>query len=419
MANTRAWLSLCLALASVSMLTASCGSDEAVGGDDAGQGGLGDAGDSGTIIRGGAGAGGTGGSGGAATGGTGGTTANRLGQECLSDDDCGTTTACLPPSSGVPHGLCTRDCTTDADCPSNGVCLTDFGICLEGCSPGASGITAKCHGRANMACQTLARAQGTPCDDNTDCGTGEICDSAGECRELIDVCWASCGGDFHCEEGSACDFALGLCLPEDEVPEGDPIGSECDPDAAQNSCDGFCLSYIDENQEPILSTCTAGCTFGYLEGCGWDATGPAPAACLLPNDDNGGLGDTGICTQLCDCNADCGHPEFACFGFADIGLADFEDVFGRLGFCNPATDADGEPITDQTGDPLPQLETCEDGAGGAGNEGEGGAGGAPTEPGEEGGAGGAAGAPGGGDAGAPAGEGGASAGSGGAGGSAD
>jgi len=294
--------------------------------------------------------------------------------------------------------LCTAECITDDDCPSNAFCLVSaevgYGFCLERCISGSTLITDKCHGRSDMACVSLARPTGSACTRNSDCASGEVCDTEDRvCVDPFDACWPTCGGDFHCADGMKCDFESGLCVPEDDLPEGEPIGAECDPNADPDPCSGMCLTFIDENSDPLVSTCTAPCTFGYLEGCGWDGTGPAPAVCLFPFDPNGGVGDIGICAQLCDCNADCNHSGFVCLPFNDERI---EDVLGRRGVCE---------IASLAGD-TPQLEECENGAGGAGNGGEGGAPGAAgaggePEPTEEGGAGGAGGA--GGEGGAPGG----------------
>ncbi len=301
--------------------------------------------DTGGTNTGGANTGGTT-TGGAGTGGTSPGIAS-LGQPCDADADC-EPAICIPPDLGAPHGMCTVECTDDADCPQGSLCLTDVGMCLEACTLGPG---EKCRNRADLACMPVARLQGdATCTDDSDCSGDGVC-SNGECRELVTACWFSCAGDFDCDPGLRCDFASGLCTDVELGP--DPIGAECDPDAAEDTCNGLCMPFIDENAEPLYSACFGGCTFGRLEGCGWDGTGPADAACLVPRYVDGDIGDLGQCVALCDCNAECAHPDAACFAFAELGAAELEDVFGRRGICEYAYDAAGNPVT------VPQLTECE------------------------------------------------------------
>jgi hypothetical protein len=56
-----------------------------------------------------------------------------LGSRCERNDQCGTTPyECLQPPEFV-GGYCTRSCTTDADCPTDGVCLVAAAKCRRKC----------------------------------------------------------------------------------------------------------------------------------------------------------------------------------------------------------------------------------------------------------------------------------------------
>src|SRR5688500_9375927 len=88
MRNALAWFTL--GVVGVSLATASCGDDEATGGDDDGDAGGGVIESGGSSGKGGsAGSGGKAGSSG--SGGSSGTGAGKLGQACVTDNECGTT----------------------------------------------------------------------------------------------------------------------------------------------------------------------------------------------------------------------------------------------------------------------------------------------------------------------------------------
>jgi hypothetical protein len=56
-----------------------------------------------------------------------------VGARCDVTADCDD--RCLVPSNEFPDGLCTLDCTTDSDCPSNAVCVDrEGGVCLFTCT---------------------------------------------------------------------------------------------------------------------------------------------------------------------------------------------------------------------------------------------------------------------------------------------
>lgn len=386
MKKARAWATLCLLVGAASALTSSCGGDEATG---AGSGGgeAGAAGSAGVTGGGTSGTGGTGGTSGTSgtsgtTGGTGGTSA-MVGTECASDDDCGSLElGCWPAEAGPPGGMCTAECVSDADCQgidSNSVCLD--GLCFEGCVLGST-LGGKCDDRLDQVCFPAAAGTGEPCSDDSDCNTDEFCGTSGQCFFPVPSCLPLCGGDFDCPSGTFCDPGGGICVEEE--PTGLDLGEDCDPEDDQ--CQGFCWD-LTVDDEVLSASCSGYCTFGRLEGCGWDGAPPADAACIFPYE---GPGDVGFCASLCDCDGDCASATEACRSFEAAGVAEYVGYFGREGYCVYPFNADDEPIE--------TLGACEGGGeGGAGGEagapgaaGEpgGGEGGAGGEPGGEGGAGG-------------------------------
>jgi hypothetical protein len=100
--------------------------------------------------------------------------------------------------------------------------------------------------------------------------------------------------------------------------------------------------------------------------CGWDGTGPAPAACLFAQafHSQPSAGDAGYCAQLCDCTSDCKNKTFDCVALAAAEVK----ILGRKGYCT---------IGDTTTNPPDViLSQC---TGGLGAGGAGGAGGASSE----------------------------------------
>jgi hypothetical protein len=55
-----------------------------------------------------------------------------LGARCNLASDC--TDRCLPPGADFPGGMCSRDCTSAAECPSDALCASvATGVCLYSC----------------------------------------------------------------------------------------------------------------------------------------------------------------------------------------------------------------------------------------------------------------------------------------------
>jgi hypothetical protein len=80
------------------------------------------------------------------------------------------------------------------------------------------------------------------------------------------------------------------------------------------------------------AACGQRCAFGQPGDCA-PLPSSAPRGGCLYTAPEGTIGDVGFCTELCDCNVDCTHPDAICDAFADPEL---ERVFGRRGVCTTA-----------------------------------------------------------------------------------
>jgi hypothetical protein len=279
--------------------------------------------DTGAGAMGGAGGGGVGGggSGGADSGGAGAVEAGGeagadgdadpgatfLGRACDGDGDCGGVLTCWRPGPNALGGAPARGyCTTDCDsCKEHGGqrCHEDASgasHCLLGCTPGPEGIEwnpTKCHGRPELACLPWSAT--------------EI------------VCVPQCNSDADCE-GFWCNPGNGLC--QAEPPTGWAHGSECSiSDAGVDECLGFCLTLVQPRW------CSGRCTIGVEATCGWEPASGLPArhvcGMIFPG---AGPGDFGVCTPLCECDADCPNATYRCQPFSNPEL---EDKYKMKGYC--------------------------------------------------------------------------------------
>jgi hypothetical protein len=363
----------------VGIATASCGKDEATGG----QGG------SGTVIGGEGGTSGSGGTaGGRPVGGTTGTASSKLGQACLNDGQCADTTTpgltCVTAKETVlgegapPKGLCTAECADTADCTQFGehaVCFpfdSTTGYCVEGCAFGEPDIgTQKCHSRPEFACNpALLAPTTTSCTATEDCPAGDLCID-GTCDAVLPACLPACRGDIDCEDGMYCDqsFLSGVCLSK--KPTGKALGEPCTVPGANDpsepdECLGFCQADAEDSNK---GHCAATCGIG--RECAWNsATSKFDGICLYASvltAETGSLGDFGFCTPSCNCTDECNDPKLVCQLLEQGALT--EDFKGP-GLCfseNP--DGSTKPYNQCSG------------TGGAGNEG--GAGGVPSSNGGE------------------------------------
>ncbi len=244
-----------------------------------------------------------------------------IGRPCAADGDCAQGLRCMMSSgdewlSGGPaNGYCTADCIDDpfvcSTIDTSSFCLQmgdETAVCIQGCLAGGLGV--KCQGRGDVACDTATLTDGT-----------------GFCRPM-------CRNDDDCD-GRKCDLGNGACL--DDLPVGDPVGTECDPDAEISTCEsGLCLPLGDD-----YAVCTGLCTYGET-GCG-SPDGPAEdgasAVCAFPFDSGAGVGDVGLCIQRCSCDGDCLHSNGTCVIVPD----QLAEVFGAPGLCFEPDYPDDDP----------------------------------------------------------------------------
>jgi hypothetical protein len=365
MRKLSAWFTLGSFVLAGSLLGVGCGSDEATDDDnDGGSGSILDGGPEGGTVR---------------DGGDSGGGDSRLGRACSTDSECGgeEDLFCLTDDNvellgaSPAKGLCTKECLDDLEC-NGGVC--SLGLCFEGCEPGETGAIEKCHARLETVCTLLPRDEqpAAACQLDGDCLVdGEVC-AGGTCWMF--GCQPNCGSDADCADGLFCDFDIGFCVEEE--PEGKDITASCDPGAAMDECQGFCIAN-DETEE--TGFCTAICNIGSPVGCGFDGEGKADAACLFATGivPEPTVNDIGLCGQLCDCNTDCSVEGDLC---ASLDSPQLEEFWQRAGYCRPPGNGFDE------GD---SLSECPDTGGGEGGAPNNGAGGTPSVPpaGGEGGAG--------------------------------
>ncbi len=297
-----------------------------------------------------------------------------LGTRCKVPADCGEQgLRCLSANEdyvdgqGAPGGgLCTTDCTTDADCrafDAHAVCATlaeepfmlEFAskavprLCMQGCSLGAPSGSTKCQGRSDLACRPFAPDHPATCFQKDDvCPGGTFC-FRGACRET--ACGPRCNANADCDSGRRCNPLSGLC--DSEPPFGVPLGAACAAEGQPGpGCGGGrCTEVDDADGNAVKHMCTQSCTIGSVCGEG-------RGACVWARIPNYVVGDAGYCLQRCDCDGDCVHPADHCVAWGD---AETERVYGSRGGC------------DYVPEGTPTL-TCDDGQGGAG--GAAGAGGA-------------------------------------------
>jgi hypothetical protein len=129
----------------------------------------------------------------------------------------------------------------------------------------------------------------------------------------------------------------------DTLPGGGAFGAPCTPATEVTDCaSGLCIQYGVPNNPGVVagSFCSANCTAGITNGCGFDAVsgGVRQGACFSAQLQGGGVGDLGYCAPLCDTTADCAQAGWVCELFGD---AMAEAQVGRRGECVPAVLATG------------------------------------------------------------------------------
>ena len=272
-----------------------------------------------------------------------------VGAPCVVDADCPVTAdgeaplICISATSseefgtgGPQGGYCTAACEdTDACQAIDGLTVCGLyddaagsGYCVGLCQPGAGNGLVKCGASRAQSCFAFP-------DDPT-----------------VGACFPVCQSDAACGEGLFCDLGatgLGLCVAT--PPAGGDVGAACTPATAATDCkSGACVTLIDpDTGEDAGSFCSANCTFGLAQGCGFEEVSSVPrdAICIRPQLDDGGGGDIGFCFELCDEDADCAQ---AANGWVCTSLSeDGQQFTGRFGECVPPALADGPGVVVDAG----------------------------------------------------------------------
>jgi hypothetical protein len=86
-----------------------------------------------------------------------------LGARCTRAADCAD--RCLAAGADFPGGMCSRDCMSDDECPSESVCASPgTGVCLYSCrDDGDCSFLGSVNGQ-KWTCQTVASSALTPVD---------------------------------------------------------------------------------------------------------------------------------------------------------------------------------------------------------------------------------------------------------------
>ena len=252
-----------------------------------------------------------------------------VGAECQASSDCLDGGTCFTADGndyrglgGPAGGYCTFVCSNNDECVErdpHSLCGPvgpgGSGVCVRTCQsrdpePGED----KCLNRPNLVCLSMAANGESP--------------FMGVRQE--GVCVPRCASDSECPEGRVCSRQLGFCRDSGMQTTGAPAGARC---TLATDCDG--RECVDRNDEDV-GTCTSLCTLGVLAGCGYAGDAEERgAACLAPLVSGGGfsegVGDVGVCQQLCDVDADCSRVDEGgrCI---QLGTA-AATFFGRSGAC--------------------------------------------------------------------------------------
>ncbi len=270
--------------------------------------------------------------------------ARAIGAPCNVDADCPTGPGgetpliCITPTStaefttGSPQGgYCTAVCEDSVeDCESlDGLSAcglideaTNSGFCIALCLPGSNNV--KCGADRAQACFAFPG------------------------QEEVGACFPVCQSDAACGNGLFCDLgATGLGLCTATAPVGGDVGAACTPETAATDCkSGVCVTLLDPDSGAEAGNfCSANCTFGLIEGCGFDdpSSVAREAVCVRPQLNGGGGGDLGFCFELCDADADCAQEGWVC---AQELTEEAVAIVGRQGQCVPPTLSDGGVVVD-------------------------------------------------------------------------
>ncbi len=307
------------------------------------------------------------------------------GDECTVDDACWAG-QCKGPNlcvcAGKADGTPCNDkdpCTDQAACDGE-VCVGALKDCSaestsDGCALGVcEPITGLCVAELVVApgCQCFLKANGTSCDDENPCTTGDACQnnlcggspkdcssSASAC--VLGVCDPATGGcGVPLEDGTACSDAE-VCTANDTCSAGQCVGTDvcfCKGKADGTPCDDG-LSCTDSD------ACNGGSCGGLPRSCAEldseCATGgcdPANGTCIaVPKDAGTGCDDGDACTASDTCVG------LACEGApVDCSSLDSDCTQGgcTLGACVAEPRPDATPCND--GDACSGADVCASGA---------------------------------------------------------
>jgi hypothetical protein len=258
---------------------------------------------------------------------------NTLGFACSVNANCGAGLKCLTSTAsinafgggGPANGYCSKDCSTDSECPSGSVCYIgpgqSVGVCLLSCDvgPQLSSIDElldpnKCNGREDVRCGPLYGA--------------------------TFGCLPTCGRNDQCTAGRVCDPRTALCVNAPST--GLPMGDQCDPMASTPECAGVCVSF-GGGTTSCSSPCVLGGDFSDPTAVA-DCGGLDKGLCAFAVSGNG-AGDYAYCAEACKTQDSCQNPSFWC---ADVGLPDSGYCFGASACPNGQFDCTNPNTCTQT-----------------------------------------------------------------------
>jgi len=143
---------------------------------------------------------------------------------CAANTDCLATEICHPDAK-----VCVQTCTAAADCPDTAKsCAALGGTSTEKdtlvCQCSTNELCNKDRATADQVCSTEYSICVTKCSTNTDCGTGNTCDTAtGQCKPE-DTTGATCtgAGQSTCSYGQFCSSSKCEAVPAPTCDNFDP-----------------------------------------------------------------------------------------------------------------------------------------------------------------------------------------------------
>jgi hypothetical protein len=266
---------------------------------------------------------------------------------CSADDDCH-----LPGTCDPMTGVCSKPEKPDGSICNDGNACTQTDTCASGVCLGSNLIVctaqSQCHniGTCNPdtgVCSSPQKTNGTSCNDNNACTTGETCQD-GTCSGGTATV---CDGATQCKEAGTCNPATGVCSYPNKAED-----TPCDDANACTQAD-VCRSGTCTGTDPVVCTAQSQC---HNVGTCDTATG----ACSNPLKSNGTPCDDGtLCTQGDTCQSGTCTPTstVTCTALSpchDVGTCD-----PTTGVCSNPPKSNGAPCDD--GDACTQNDTCQDG----------------------------------------------------------